>query len=193
MTWLINKGKGKELDGASLRHLHSEIRTERRFWFDKSVAYVNFYSTLVSGLLSVFILGLSQFSKLGQFKYVLFFFPIVSINLCIYAKKAIRICYRQFLENTAIMAKLEFIIGMYTPIKMDITDKILFPNDKYLNPIRHYENLIRFNESEKFIENDLRQPIRTFRIKMKVFSILEVLSIIMLIGVLILMVLGGEV
>jgi hypothetical protein len=188
MTWLSKEGR--ELDNETVLHLHNEIRNERRFWFDKSVAYVNFYSTVVSALLSAFILGLTQLSNLGQFKYVLLFIPIISIILCIYAKKAIRICYRQFLENAAIMAKLEFIIGMYSPIKLDITDKILFPDDKCMNPIRHYENLMRFKESEKFVEDDLSQPNRTFKIKTRVFSMLETLSIIMLIGTLILMMLG---
>jgi hypothetical protein len=188
MTWLSKEGR--ILDNETLLHLHTEIRNERRFWFDKSVAYVNFYSTVVSALLSAFILGLTQLSKLGQFKYVSLFIPIVSTILCIYAKKAIRVCYRQFLENTAIMAKLEFIIGMYSPIKLDIADKILFPGDNYINPIRHYEHLIRFKESEKFVEDDLSQPNRTFRIKTRVFSILETLSIIMLIGASILMILG---
>lgn len=188
MTWLSKEGR--ELDNETVLHLHNEIRNERRFWFDKSVSYVNFYSTVVSALLSAFILGLTQSSNLGQFKYVLLFILIISIILCTYAKKAIRICYRQFLENTAIMAKLEFIIGMYSPIKLDITDKILFPDDKCINPIRHYKNLIRFKESEKFVEDDISQPDRTFKIKTRVFSMLETLSIIMLIGALILMILG---
>lgn len=188
MTWLSKEGR--ELDNETILHLHSEIRNERRFWFDKSVAYVNFYSTVVSALLSAFILGLTKLSDLGQSKYVLLFIPIISIILCVYAKKAIRICYRQFLENTAVMAKLECIIGMYSSIKLDITDKILFPDDECINPIRHYENLIRFEESEKFVEDDLSQPNRTFKIKTRVFSMLETLSIIMLIGSLILMILG---
>ena len=36
MTWFSEEGK--ELDIQIILHLYSEIRNERRFWFDKSIA-----------------------------------------------------------------------------------------------------------------------------------------------------------
>ena len=186
MTWMVYKGK--EFDAPCLLHIHGEVRNERRFWFDKSVAYVNFYATIISALMSAFIFGLTQVDTLGQFKYFLLVLTIIPIFLSFYAKRAIKICYRNFLENTAIMAKIELYLGLYSALKLTNLDKNIFEDDKYLNTKRHYDNLKRFRRSEDFIEDDLEQSNRTYRIKVRVFTLLVILSIVMLIGALILMI-----
>ncbi len=189
MTWFSDKGV--EISKEDLHHIHTEVRNERRFWYDKIVAYVNFYSTIISALLSGFILGLTQVNNLGQFKYALLIIPIISTILSRFARRTIRLIFRQFIENTGVMAKLELIMGMYGPIKSkNIPTNILFPRDETINPIRHYSNLLRFEKMEEFVEDELKQPDRIFKMKQRVFLILEILSIIMLVGALVLMIWG---
>ena len=180
MSWI--KKTETNIETEQIQHIHSEVREERRFWFDRSIAYMNFYSTIVSALLSAFVLGLTQLEDLGQYKYMLVTLPLISLVLCIYAKRIIRICYRQFLENTATMVKVETLMGLYNPIEADLPDGIPFSQDRFLNPERYYDNFMKFDCSNDFVEHDLRQTNRTYSNTKRVFTLLQILSALMIGG-----------
>jgi len=77
------------------------------------------------------------------------------------------------------MAKLDYILGLYHPIKGDNGAKIFFSEDEFLNPKRHLNYLESFDNSEDFVESELAAPERTFGYKLRIFFLLQGLAIIL--------------
>ena len=177
---------GIELSEKVLCHLHREIRSERTFWHNKTIAYLTWYATFIFALYSGFFILLVKRDAIGPFFIIITIIPFLSVFLCTYAKKSIAVCYRQFLEHTTIMAKLDYILGLYVPIKCKMPDTKIFNNDPFLNPVRHHVFLTSHGISEKFVEDELKATERTFAYKKQIFSVMQVISV--LIGVVIFLV-----
>jgi hypothetical protein len=64
MSWML--ATDKDIDGDTVRHLHSEIRSARHFWYDKSLAYLNWYTSFALALLSAFFLLLTKKDDFGE-------------------------------------------------------------------------------------------------------------------------------
>ena len=77
-----------------------------------------------------------------------------------------------------IMAKLDYILGLYVPIKCKMPDTEIFNNDPFLNPVRHHDFLKSNSKSEKFVEDELKATERTFAYKKQIFTVIQVLSVV---------------
>ena len=177
MSWVVTDKK--EIDNDTLRHLNSEIRKDRQFWYDKSLAYLNWYTSFALALLSAFFLLLTKKDDLGNYMVLLTILPVIAAVLCYYARKSILICYRQFLEHTTIMAKLEYILGLYRTTEGSSDTAPFFSEDKFLNPQRHYDYLQKFGRSEQFVAAELGASQRTYRYKLRIFALLQAFAIIL--------------
>ena len=177
MPWFINDGS--IIDFEKLKHLHSEIRSDRKFWHDKSVAYLNWYTSFALATLSAFFLLLTKKESLGNYLILLTILPIITVFLCHYARKSIKICYRQFLEHTSVMAKFEYVLGLYHPIKGDKEAPNFFSEDDFINPRRHLKYIESFRHSTDFVNSELRAPERTFSYKVRILLLLQSLAIIL--------------
>ncbi len=169
---------GVEISDDVLCHLHREIRLERTFWHDKTISYLKWYATFIFALYSGFFILLAKRGDLGPFFILITIIPFLSVFLCTYAKKSIAICYRQFLEHTTIMAKLDYILGLYTSIKCKMPDTKIFNDDHFLNPSRHYDFLLSHNESEKLVNEEFNATERTFAYKKQIFSVIQFFSVV---------------
>jgi hypothetical protein len=176
MSWILPTEK--VIDGDTLRHLHSEIRTARQFWYDKSLAYLSWYTSFALALLSAFFLLLTKKDDFGSYLGLLTILPLIAAVLCHYARKSIRICYRQFLEHTTMMAKLDYILGMYqTPDPQNRS--LFFEEDNFISPQRHFDYVRKFEREDQFGAAELDAPERTYHYKLRIFRMLQVLAIIL--------------
>lgn len=180
MSWII--GNEKDIDKDTVKHLHSEIRTARAFWYDKSLAYLNWYASFLLALLSAFFLLLTKKDEFGPYLGLLAILPLIAAVLCHYARKSIRICYRQFLEHTAMMAKLDYVLGMYRTT--DLQDPPFFQDDNFISPRRHFEYVQKFKREDQFVEAELAAPERTYHYKLRIFKLLQVLAVVLVLVIL---------
>lgn len=170
--------QGKEIDKEKIEILYSQIKEERRFWFDKCLSYMNFYYTINITLFTGFFLA-NYFEKVQKMLVIM---PILSLFICTYAKKINRICHKQFLENTVIMIKIEYLLGMYSNIKIqNITDDIPFSKDAFLGIDRHYRNMIMYSDSEEYIKRELKEKNRSYKYNNKALNYMILMSIILII------------
>jgi hypothetical protein len=176
LKWISDNGI--EISEEVLCHLHREIRLERTFWHNKSISYLTWYATFIFALYSGFFILLTKRGDIGPFFILITTIPFLTVFLCTYAKKSIAVCYRQFLEHTTIMAKLDYILGLYVPIKCKMPDTEIFNNDPFLNPVRHHDFLKSNSKSEKFVEDELKATERTFAYKKQIFTVIQVLSVV---------------
>jgi len=178
-----------DLEEKKLLEYLKEVMAERRFWFTRSINYANLYITLVSGLLSAYFITIVNLPHLdifrsGLLQLVLLALPLSSFLFCRRAKEILHICYQRFLENTCIMEKIEYDLGFYSPRRKS-EDKThndaLFPNDPYINIARHLEYLKQFNNSDEFIKKELSEKHGTFGIMIGLFSLLELISAVIIV------------
>lgn len=176
MSWISFSGRKYTRDKIEI--LYSQIKEERRFWFDKCLSYMNFYYTINITLFTGFFLA-NYFERIQK---MLIIMPILSLFICIYAKKVNRICHKQFLENTVIMIKLEYLLGMYNSIKSEgEKGEIPFVNDQFLGIGRHFDNMIKYKDSEAYVENELREKNRSYRYNNKALNFMMLMSFILII------------
>jgi len=176
MSWIFSTEK--DIDGDTVRHLHSEIRSSRQFWYDKSLAYLNWYTSFALALLSAFFLLLAKKDDFGPYLGLLTILPLIAAVLCHYARKSIRICYRQFLEHTAMMSKLDYMLGMYRTTDQQ-NHSPFFEEDSYISPQRHFDYVRKFKREDQFVAAELDAPERTYHYKLSIFRMLQVLAIVL--------------
>lgn len=176
MSWISYTGT--EIEDERLESLYTQIKEERRFWFDKCLSYMNFYYTINITLFTGFFLA-NYFEKIQK---MLIIMPILSLFICTYAKKINRICHKQFLENTVIMIKLEYLLGMYTKIKVSTqNNKSPFEYDSFIGIERHYENMKSYKDSNIYVENELNEKNRSYAYNNKALNYMILMSIILII------------
>lgn len=181
MSWISLDGT--ELKQENLETLYAQIKEERRFWFDKCLSYMNFYYTINITLFSGFFLA-KYFEKVQSILVVM---PVLSLFICFYAKKINRICHKQFLENTVIMVKLEYLLGMYTKLKVSDLEmleplcKIPFKYDNFLGIERHYKNMIKFSNSDRYVEKELEEKNRSYTYNNKALDYMIYMSIALIV------------
>ena len=139
---------------------------------------MNFYYTINVTLFTGFFL-VNNFDKIQKMMIIM---PILSLLICVYAKKINRICHKQFLENTVIMIKLEYLLGMYSKVKTDpdINNEIPFKNDAYIGIERHYRNMIEFKTSDEYVEYELREMKRSYRYNTKILNYMMIMSMLLI-------------
>lgn len=171
--------EGRIIDEENILALYSQIKEERRYWFDKCLSYMNFYYTINVTLFTGFFL-VNNFDKIQKMMIIM---PILSLLICVYAKKINRICHKQFLENTVIMIKLEYLLGMYNKVKTepDINNETPFKNDAYIGIERHYKNMIEFEASDEYVEHELREKKRSYRYNTKILNYMMIMSMLLII------------
>lgn len=171
--------EGRIIDEERILVLYSQIKEERRYWFDKCLSYMNFYYTINVTLFTGFFL-VNNFDKIQKMMIIM---PILSFLICVYAKKINRICHKQFLENTVIMIKLEYLLGMYGKVKIepDINNETPFKNDAYIGLERHYRNMIKFETSDEYVESELREMKRSYRYNTKILNYMMIMSMLLII------------
>lgn len=169
--------EGRTIDEEKILSFYSQIKEERRYWFDKCLSYMNFYYTINVTLFTGFFL-VNNFEKVQKMMIIM---PALSFLICVYAKKINRICHKQFLENTVIMIKLEYLLGMYNKVKTepDVTKEIPFKNDKYIGIERHYRNMIEFETSDEYVENELREKKRSYKYNTNILNYMMLMSVIL--------------
>ena len=176
MGWISIEGD--EIKENNLNLIYSEIKEERRFWFDKCMSYMNFYFTINISIFTAYFLG----NYFDAIKEVLILLPIMSIIICYYARKVNRICHNQFIENTIIMIKIEYLLGIYNSIYFNSCNgQVPFCNDKYLGMERHYKNMINYDKSEDYIKIELNENKRTYSYNNKALLYMIIISIILII------------
>jgi hypothetical protein len=168
--------EGADISPDTLRHLHREIRLERAFWHDKTVAYLKWYATFIFALYSGAFLLVTK-ADLGPFFILITVIPLFGILLCDYAKRSMRVCYKQFLEHTTIMAKLDYLLGLYVPIKSEMSDAKIFSKDLFLNPSRHFKFLETNETAEKYVDDELKAKERTYAYKRHIFTVIQWISL----------------
>ncbi len=190
MNWVASTGNVPDFE--NLRTFYGQVRLDRRFWYERAINYASLYATLVSGLLSIFFVGVAARESLGLFQWALLATLVIIILLCEFAKRVLGICFRQFMENTVIMAKLEYYMGFYGTLKYPELERDdggiilaptrLFPEDRFLNAERYLQNMQGFNTSEEFIRHELSEKKRVRYFITLVFTAIELLSVFMFIG-----------
>jgi hypothetical protein len=81
---------------------------------------------------------------------------MLNILLCV---TAIRVCdrfYRRFLEHITILAKLEALIGLATPLQ-EMRKALPFPTDKFIVPERWIQSRARVSSSAEFIQTNMQE------------------------------------
>ena len=174
MSWVINTENN--IDGENLRHLHSEIRKARQFWYDKSFAYLNWYTSFVLAMFSAFFVLLTKKADFGAYLGLLTILPLIAVFLCHYARKSIKICYRQFLEHTAMMAKIDYMTGMFRTNDTN-NNSPFFEEDLFISPQRHFDYIRKFKRENQFVVAELEAPERTYNYKLRILRMLQILAI----------------
>lgn len=176
MSW--TSFDGEMIDEETILALYSQIKEERRYWFDKCLSYMNFYYTINVTLFTGFFL-VNNFEKIQKMMIIM---PILSLLICVYAKKINRICHNQFLENTVIMIKLEYLLGMYSKVRtgLEMNNKIPFKNDAYIGIERHYKNMIEFETSDDYVKFELNEKKRSYMYNTKVLNCMMIMSILLI-------------
>lgn len=176
MSWM--SPKGVDISSDRLEIIYEQVKEERRFWFDKCLSYMNFYYTINITLFTGFFLA-NYFERLQKMLVIM---PILSLFICTYAKKINRICHKQFMENTIIMIKLEYLLGAYSRIKAsDIKGTIPFQKDKFLGVDRHYQNMIAYKDSAQYVDDELKEKNRSYAYNTKALNYMILMSAILIV------------
>ena len=136
---------------------------------------MNFYYTINITLFTAYFLA----NYVNEVKQAVIILPVLIIFICYYAKKINRICHNQFLENTVIMIKIEYLLGMYDSINFD--KKAPFYLDKFIGIERHFKNMSKFSYSEDYIKNELKEKQRTYHYNNKILNYMLLMSVLLII------------
>jgi len=176
MSWMSPIGIDISTD--RLEIIYEQVKEERRFWFDKCLSYMNFYYTINITLFTGYFLA-NNFEKLQKMLVIM---PVLSLFICAYAKKINRICHKQFMENTIIMIKLEYLLGLYSKIKVsDVKGTIPFQNDEFIWVGRHYQNMITYKDSSQYVDDELKEKNRSYAYNTKALNYMAWMSFFLII------------
>lgn len=174
MGWISLKGE--LIKEEHLLELYTQIKEERRYWFDKCLSYMNFYYTINVTLFTGFFL-VNNFEHVHKMMIIM---PTLALLICIYAKKINKICHKQFIENTVIMIKLEYLLGMYGQINVISKNQIPFEDDPYIGMERHFNNMIKYKTSDKYVDIELKEKNRSYSYNTKVLNYMIIMSIVLI-------------
>lgn len=160
---------------SKLEILYSQVKEERRFWFDKCLSYMNFYYTINITLFTAYFLS----NYVNEIRQAVIILPILVIFICYYAKRINKICHNQFLENTVIMIKIEYLLGMYDDINFNKESP--FYLDKFIGIERHFKNMSKFSYSEEYIKHELKEKQRTYYYNNKILNYMILVSVLLII------------
>jgi hypothetical protein len=120
--------------------------------------YSQQFFTLVAAILGVSAVAAYHFSSEPWLVLVTGVGPLLNVLLC---AVAIRMCdrfYRGFLEHITILAKLETLLGLATPLRRDSARvELPFPEDNYILPERWLQSRHEAASSTEFIKTHMRQ------------------------------------
>jgi len=173
-SWLSESGK--KISENILLKVYETHEKEHRAFLDLHYKNRNYYMTLISALLAIFVGGMLQFYKEIS-SFILFIIPISIIVLSELAKKTMDRYYRSFLESVVILAKIEHFWRLDGAFKINDSKspKILWPEDKQFVLDRWINDRYKHESSQQFITERMRMGDN--RYAHWVFTILEAITI----------------
>lgn len=174
-SWLSEAGK--EIEEDTLVKIYECHIEEQRAFLDLHYKNRNYYMTVISALLAIFIGGMLQFHK-EILTLILFAIPVTVVVLSELAKRTMDRYYRRFLESVVVLAKIEHILGLDGSLKTPSQlGRILWPKDKQFLPDRWITNRYENESSKLFIKEKMKMGDN--RYAHWVFNILEIITIIL--------------
>ena len=173
-SWVSENGE--ELTEDVLMKLYEVHEKERIAALDLHYRNRNYYMTLVSALLTIFVGGMLQFYQ--EFSsFILFAIPISIIVLSELAKRSMDRYYQRFLENIVILAKVEHLWGLDGSVRKTEhkSTEILWSEDKQFILDRWFRDRCKNQSSEQFVKE--RMSLGDNRYAHWVFSLIEVITI----------------
>lgn len=173
-SWLSEEGR--EIGEDTLLKLYEVYAKEQISYLDSHYKYRNYYTTILSALLAIFVGGMLQFHE-KPFAPALFFILLCICILSEFGKRTVDRYYRRFLESITVLAKIDNALGLDKTIKTTKSrfTNILWSNDKQLLPDRWIRDRQKHNNSEAFISE--RMKMGDNRYAHWVFSFFELVSI----------------
>lgn len=172
--WLSQDGK--EIDEKHLLKLYTVHSEEQISHLDSHYKYRNYYTTILSALLAIFVGGMLQFHD-TPFAPALIFLLVCIVVLSEFGKKTTDRYYRRFLESVTILAKLDNALGFDKPINVKREVKnVLWSNDKQLLPERWVSDCQKHNSSKDFISE--RMKMGDNRYANWTFTFFEIMSLV---------------
>lgn len=173
-SWLSESGR--EVSEDTLLRIYETHEKQFRAHLDLHYKNRNYYMTLVSALLSIFVGGMLQFYK-ETFSLILFTIPISILVLSELAKKTMDRYYLSFLESVVILAKIEHILGLDRRLKIQKSRSrnILWPKDKQFILDRWTRGRYEYESSRQFVDEMMKMGDN--RYAHWVFTILETITI----------------
>ena len=179
-TWLSEEGiRISEHTLLELYKVQSEAQISH---LDSHYKYRNYYTTILSALLTIFVGGMFQFYK-EPFALTLPVLLIFIVILSELGKRTIDRYYKRFLESVTILAKTENALGLDTGIKVDSKPThVLWPSDKQIIPDRWISDRVqapsgkKYESSQEFISD--RMKMGDNRIAHRTFRSFQIVSII---------------
>lgn len=172
-SWLSKDGK--EVNADTLLKIYEAHEEQFRAHLDLHYKNRNYYMTLISALLSIFVGGILQFHR-EALSIILFAIPISVVVLSELAKKTMDRYYLSFLESVVILAKVEHILGLSGPLKIhkNGTSEELWPQDEQFI-LKRWKERYNYESSEQFVNE--RMKMGDNRYAHWVFNILEIITI----------------
>lgn len=181
MPWLSNKGK--PIREETLLRLYEIYSRAEKSHLDSHYKYRNYYATMLSALMAIFMGGMLQFYD-KPFAPALF---VVLLCIGILSEFGIRTgdrYYKRFLESIVIKSKIEHVIGFENsikPLKSSYTE-ILWDEDEHFIPKRWFNGRrkivkVSIKSSKDFISK--RMHMGDNRNARLTFSFFEIVSVIL--------------
>lgn len=173
-SWLSENGE--EISDVTLLKLYEVHEKELRTHLDLHYKNRNYYMSLISALLAIFVGGMLQFYR-ETLSFILFAIPISIIVLSELAKKTMDRYYLSFLESVVILAKIEHVFGLDESLRIQKSksSKTLWPKDKQFVLDRWIRGRYKYESSQQFVNE--RMKMGDNRYAHWVFTILEVITI----------------
>lgn len=176
ISWISDGGK--EISENVLLKLYEIHEEEHIASLDLHYKNRNYYMTLVSALLAIFVGGVLQFYKEPS-SFIIFVIPISIGILSELAKKTMDRYYQRFLESVVILAKIEHLWGIDGSLKTTgvKSSKVLWVDDKQFVLDRWIKDRYKHGCSQQFINE--RMKMGDNRYAHWVFTILEVITAVL--------------
>lgn len=172
-SWLSEGGE--KVSKTTLLKIYEAHEKQFRAHLDLHYKNRNYYMTLVSALLSIFVGGMLQFYK-EKLSFILFVIPISIVVLSELAKRTMDRYYLSFLESVVILAKIEHVLGLSGSLKIQKSESLedLWPKDKQFI-LDRWKERYDYESSQQFV--NARMKMGDNRYAHWVFTILEIITI----------------
>ena len=175
-SWLSDEGK--IIDENILLKLYEIYSEDEVSHLDYHYKYRNYYTTILSALLAIFVGGVLQFYEQPFAPALFALLPCIFI-LSELGKRTVNRYYRRFLESIVILSKIDHVLGLERSIKTlrSSYTKILWPHDEHFLPERWIQDREKHKNSEDFISQ--RMNMGDNRYAHWTFSFFEIASAIL--------------